>query len=257
MSAAAQTLLIDAEARHLFAVFHPANAIARAGVLFCPPFLHEHALSYRMFAVLGDALATHGVAALRFDYHGTGDSAGDDCALSLDGAIGDAALALDALRQRVGAAPLIVLGVRAGAWVAAALANRRDVSGLWLWQPVLDGAVHLRELHARDLAERRSTMRYPRGGGERSVPGTQTLIGFPCSTALSEQIGRARLQPAAGWPPLTVLDRASRAPAFESARQVVLAAGLGEWADRIDIDHFPLLAVRELAARLAASPEIA
>jgi len=256
MSAAPQPLLLDTDARRLFAVFHPAAAGTRAGVVVCPPFLHEHALSYRLFALLGDALAAQGIAVLRFDYHGTGDSAGDDTAFSLDGARADAALALDALRAHIGAAPAIALGARGGAFAAAALAEK-DLRGLWLWEPIVDGAAYLQELRDLDRAERTSATRYPNGGGERVSPGDETLIGFACSATLLEQLNGARLEPRNGWPPVTLLERAARTTPIDTARRIELAPGLGEWADRVDIDHFPLPAVRELATRLATSPELA
>jgi len=256
MSAAPQPQLLDADARRLFAVFHATDGAPRAGVLVCPPFLHEHALSYRLFALLGDALAAQNVAMLRFDYHGAGDSAGDDQAFSLDGARRDAALALAALRERIGGAPVVVLGARAGAFIATALADASNVRGLWLWEPVTDGAKYLAGLRELDRSERQSSRRYPNGGGERAWK-VETLIGFAFGDTQQREIESARLVVRENGPPVTLLERSSHATPISAARRIELAPGLGEWADRVDIEHFPLPAVRDLAARLAASPGIA
>jgi hypothetical protein len=256
MSAALQPLLLDGDDRGLFAVFHPATGRVRASLLICPPFLHEHAMSYRLFAMLGDALAQRGIAVLRFDYHGMGDSGGTDAAYSLDGAKRDARTALESLRIRMGGIAPIVLGARGGAIPAAALADAVPLRGLWLWQPVTDGAQYLAGLDVLDLEHRRSTRRYPNGGGERIAPGDRTIVGLPCTAALIDELASARIERGAKWPPLTVLEPADSPPSFPGTRRIALANGLHEWVTRVDIDHFPPPAVRDLAERLAASPEI-
>jgi len=256
MSAALQPLLLEGDDRGLFAVFHPALGRVRAALLICPPFLHEHAMSYRLFAMLGGELAQRGIAVLRFDYHGMGDSAGEDSTFSLESARHDARIALDALRSRIGGAAPIVLGVRGGAFAAASLADAMPLRGLWLWQPVTDGAQYLADLETLDLAHRRSTRRYPNGGGERVAPGDRTIVGLPCSATLIEEIKTARVERGAKWPPLTLIEPADAAPTFPGTRRIALANGLSEWVTRVDIDHFPPPAVRDLADRLAASPEI-
>ena len=256
MSAALQPLLLDGDDRGLFAVFHPVQGRARASLLICPPFLHEHAMSYRLFAMLGDALAQRGISVLRFDYHGMGDSSGSDVAFSLKGACADARIALEALRSRTGGAAPIVLGARGGAFAAAALADAMPLRGLWLWQPVVDGALYLTGLKELDQAHRQSTRRYPNGGGERIAPGDRTVVGLPCTAGLLEELASAHLERAAKWPPLTLLEPADAPASFPGTRRIALATGLYEWVTRVDIDHFPPPAVRDLADRLAASPEI-
>lgn len=256
MSAALQPLLLDGDDRGLLAVFHPAIGRVRASLLICPPFLHEHAMSYRLFAMLSDALAQRGISVLRFDYHGMGDSSGADAAFSLDGARSDARIALEALRSRMGGAAPVVLGVRGGALAAAALADTVPLRGLWLWQPVIDGAEYLAGLEVLDLEHRKSRRRYPNGGGERIAPGDRTLVGLPCSAALLDDLKSARIERGAKWPPVTLLEPADGPASFPGTRRIALATGLHEWVTRVDIDHFPPPAVRDLADRLAASPEI-
>lgn len=256
MSAALQPKLLERDGRALFTVFHPALGRQRAAVLVCPPFLHEHAMGYRLFAMLGDQLAQRGIAVMRFDYHGMGDSAGAAAAFSLAGAATDAAFVGEMLKERSGDAAPIVLGVRAGALVAAALAGRMPLRGLWLWQAVVDGRRYLAELEAIDRAQRGSAQRFPNGGGERVASGERVLVGMPCAAAFLDELAGARLERGANWPPLTLLESADAATDFAGARRIALAPGLHEWVGRVDISHFLLPAVRDLAERLAASPEI-
>ena len=66
----------------LYGVCHePEPTRARPlGVVLCQPILHEAADARRAMRALGDQLAAAGVATLRFDYSGTGDSGGEDVA---------------------------------------------------------------------------------------------------------------------------------------------------------------------------------
>jgi alpha/beta superfamily hydrolase len=251
MSNLLQPLLLDADSRRLFAVYHPAAGQPRAGVVICPPFLHEHALSYRLFALLGDALAAQNVAVLRFDYHGTGDSAGGDEEFTMDSARDDAVRALSVLRDRAGSLPMFALGARAGALVGAALAAAVELQGLWFWQPVTDGAAYLDALRQRDDAERHSLIRYPNGGGMKDVGVRDTLLGFHCSNTLLEQLARARLQPDARWQRSAVLDANDTANALTTNHRIALGPALTAWADRVDMGHFPVPPVREVAKELA------
>src|SRR5262245_27042595 len=66
--------------RSLFGWYHAAAGDVRAttGVVICAPLGHEHINSHRSLRHLADRFAAAGLPALRFDYHGTGDSSGYD-----------------------------------------------------------------------------------------------------------------------------------------------------------------------------------
>lgn len=127
----------------LYGVLHePApDAFAGRGVLLCPPFGQEAIRSHRVFRVLADRLARAGIAALRFDYHGTGDADGDDDEISLPGWLDDVAAADALLRRRLGARQTVWLGLRLGAAVAALASARVGTPPrtLLLWDAVTDG----------------------------------------------------------------------------------------------------------------------
>src|SRR5438270_2246619 len=75
----ATPLWFGPDGRELFAWLHvPDSGTARAGVVLCPPVGYEYAATHRTFRTLAERLEQHGIAALRLDYDGTGDSAGSD-----------------------------------------------------------------------------------------------------------------------------------------------------------------------------------
>src|SRR4051812_14593525 len=65
--------------RYLFAWHHPAQPAKRRGaaVVLCPPLGSDYVGVYRVWRTLAERLAALGFDVLRFDYQGTGDSAGD------------------------------------------------------------------------------------------------------------------------------------------------------------------------------------
>lgn len=250
MTPPAQPLLLDADGRRLFSILHSPQGRARAGVLMCAPILHEYVRSYRLFALLGDALANHGVAALRFDYYGTGDSGGADTEFNLAGATTDAARALETLRRHIGNAPAIVLGIRAGAFPAARVAAH--ARALWLWQPIRNGRTYLDALDRRDDDERRSSYRYSRRFEARQIEYADSLMGFPCSERLTASLQDAPDPLSVPLRIPTVMcdhDAAAKAP--PNVTTLELAPALTDWAAQVEMQHQPARPVQEVAGRLA------
>ncbi|MDQ0070839.1 alpha/beta superfamily hydrolase [Variovorax boronicumulans] len=208
--APAQPLMFGPASRQLFGLFHPADE-ARAddsAVLVCPPFGQEGLRTHRFFKVLAERFARAGIATLRFDFHGTGDSPGDESQGELDGWRRDLCAAHEELRRRAPGKRIVWVGARLGATLAvlAARNGRCDPVRLVLWEPVIDGrryARFLREQHVAaidasfcipDLSWRRSLGRDP-----AALP--EEALGALLSPALREQLGA--LTP--GTLPLTAL----------------------------------------------------
>lgn len=143
-------------ARRLFGWYHapsPATARNRAVVL-CAPLGHEALHTHAAYRYLAEQLAAAGFAALRFDYDGTGDSAGGD---DDEGRVGSwlesIGFAINALRQHSGAGAVSLFGVRMGATLAAvAAAERGDIAELLLWAPCRSGRLWRRELRVLQAA---------------------------------------------------------------------------------------------------------
>jgi hypothetical protein len=73
-----EPLYFGPEARPLFGWLHRAPAPARLALAICNPFGYEAICTHRVLRHFAQAAAAAGVPALRFEYDGTGNSAGDD-----------------------------------------------------------------------------------------------------------------------------------------------------------------------------------
>jgi alpha-beta hydrolase superfamily lysophospholipase len=106
--------------------------------------------THRTYRHLAERLASAGFHALRFDYHGTGDSSGHaDEPGRLEAWLDNVASAIDELEAVAGVRSVDLFGVRVGATLAAlAAGRRRDVRSLVLWAPCASGRAYVRELRA-------------------------------------------------------------------------------------------------------------
>ncbi len=130
--------------------FHqPGDGQASGAILLCPPLGMEHIVSYRLLRRLASQLATDGMAVLRFDYPGTGDSTDgprDEGTVATWQASVHAAVDWLAARR---APRLALVGMRVGAVMAALEAvERTDVDALVLWDPCTTGRQYVREQRA-------------------------------------------------------------------------------------------------------------
>ncbi|HEY2902480.1 MAG TPA: alpha/beta hydrolase [Polyangia bacterium] len=139
----------------LFAWYHPPAAVADGdgvagdlAVVICPPFGYEAICAHRGLRALGDTLARAGLPVVRFDYHGTGDSSGDDRQPDRVAAwLGSITAAIDEAKRLSGRAQVALVGLRLGALLATtAAAGRSDVRALVLWAPCPSGKAFLREM---------------------------------------------------------------------------------------------------------------
>jgi alpha-beta hydrolase superfamily lysophospholipase len=157
-SAAAQTpepttaspLYFGPEDRPLFGWVHqPAGARSRGSIVLCQPLLREYISAHYSFRMLAEALAARGMTAIRFDYDGSGDSAGDgDDPGRIEAALESVRHAIE-LARRVSAGPLCLAGMRAGALLAARAAETcGPVAALVLWDPCRSGREFMREQSA-------------------------------------------------------------------------------------------------------------
>jgi alpha-beta hydrolase superfamily lysophospholipase len=146
----AEPLYFGPEARPLFGWLHHAAAPSRLGVVLCKPFGYEAICAHRVLRHFAEGAAAAGLPALRFDYDGTGDSAGDDREPGrLEAWIASIGHAVDTLRAQAHVERVALVGVRLGALLAALAAERRDdVDGLVAIAPIVSGKAYVRELRA-------------------------------------------------------------------------------------------------------------
>jgi len=149
----ARALWFGGDERPLFGWLHtPDDGVVRGAVVLCPPLGLEGVCSRRAFRHLAERLADAGMAVVRFDYDGTGDSAGgQNDPGRVDAWMGSVNRAVRLVRQ-AGAARVVVVGMRVGATIAACeLARAGGADGLVLWDPCASGRSYLREQQALGL----------------------------------------------------------------------------------------------------------
>lgn len=185
----------DGEQR-LYAALHRSRAASpRLGLVVAPPLLHEQPRSRRLLTELATAFAEAGVPCLRFDYFGTGDSAGGGEQLEFASMRRDLQHAAEALKVGGGVERIGVLAVRGAALPVFSWIREGGMAKLLvLWEPIVDGQGWLAELETRDAIERRSPKRYPIAAGALP-PGVSgddlQLMGYPVSAQLRRDIAQA------------------------------------------------------------------
>ncbi len=127
-------------------VHHPADGLASGGVVLCPPLAREWVNAHYCYRVLAEQLAAAGLLAVRFDYDGTGDSAGSDHDPDRTEAWLASIEAAVALVRQAGCRSVSLVGMRIGALLAAVAAARMGgVSAVVLWDPCPSTRSFLRE----------------------------------------------------------------------------------------------------------------
>ena len=176
--------------RRLFGIYEPPRAASqglRAAVL-CHPWGAEYLHAHRTMRQLAIRLSAAGYHTLRFDYFGTGDSAGDVAEADLKGWEADIETAIGEVRDTSGASRVALVGLRLGATLAASVAERRseDIDALVLWDPVVSGSEYLARLLA---ASATATPHGPAGVTSRSGgPGGREILGFLLTDIVAREI---------------------------------------------------------------------
>lgn len=178
-------LFFGSTTRQLFGAYHPppASVAGRGAALLCPPWGQEYLVSHRIFRRLAVRLSESGYHVLRFDYFGTGDSAGEREDGDLANWQSDAEVALEELRDMSGFATVATFGIRLGAVIAWRLASTRsDVHTTVLWDPVVDGVEYVQELRAAQADADRWLLTPARQRAD--VGDVQDLLGFPLTAEM-------------------------------------------------------------------------
>jgi pimeloyl-ACP methyl ester carboxylesterase len=225
-------------------MYHGVASHAPVGVLLCPPVGQALVRTHRVYRQLADGLATRGVPVLRFDYRGSGDSAGDSLAMDWQHCLDDIRSAAAELRVRSGCAMVVGFGAHLGGSLALAAASKAGLARLILWDPVLEGDGHVATLDRLQEALRVDPMHYAQPRPKEDMAGQ--WLGFPVSPGWRAQLAAWRAQPArvptlvidslpaAGdWSPLTApgtrvvaMQPATQWDDLHRLEQTILAPGL-------------------------------
>jgi pimeloyl-ACP methyl ester carboxylesterase len=129
--------------------------LKKTGVVLLYPGMQEYIRAHWAYRTLAGAFAAKSYPVLRFDYRGTGDSAGEPEDTTLDACVEDACTAANELRDTAGVQHVMFVGMRLGAAVAEMAADRLPfVRSTFLWNPVIDGHSYLAQLEHMDAAIR-------------------------------------------------------------------------------------------------------
>jgi alpha/beta superfamily hydrolase len=135
-----------------FFAWHHADSHAEATgmvAVVCPPIGSEYTRSHRSLRHLADRLARAGIPAVRFDYHGTGNSPGTDMDPGrVEAWLANIRDACALARERSGCESVCLVGVRLGATLAALASASVRPDLLVLWNAPVKGRPYVRELQA-------------------------------------------------------------------------------------------------------------
>lgn len=137
-----EAITLENEGEKIFCVMHrplPNHPGPVPAIAICPGFAGNKSGKHRIFVTLAKELAKEGIAVLRFDYRGAGDSEGDFQDITVEGKISDTLKCLDFLENdpQIDPSRIGLLGRSLGGAIALLAAGRhRSIKSLGLWAPV-------------------------------------------------------------------------------------------------------------------------
>jgi pimeloyl-ACP methyl ester carboxylesterase len=231
----------------------PVDQMARGGVLICPPLGPEYNWTYSTLRLLAKELAEQGFAVVRFDYSGTGQSAGDLTRAWPKRGLLDSIDQGAAVLREVGIDRMSIVGMRVGGTAAATWATgHHALDALVLWDPSSSGQSFLREQRALHML-RRTTAAESEGdlsSTEKSVGGVE-IPGFVYPPEGVVELRRLKIvatDPPAAKRLLIVhrpsgLGRTSRGLIEGSAGEALVVEGI---EDMLVVGKIPTSAVRQV-----------
>jgi uncharacterized protein len=158
----------------------------RRGVILCPPFWYEYVNAHRAYRQLAVRLFHAGFPVLQFDYSGSGDSGGDEEQARIPQRLADISTAIDEIRRRSDLAEVFLMGLRLGGTLSMMSgAQRGDVAGLVLWDPIVDGRAYIQQMRTVHR-ERLGSSPKPKGGLKDRLH--LEILGFPLTRLVCEDL---------------------------------------------------------------------
>jgi pimeloyl-ACP methyl ester carboxylesterase len=186
-----KTMFFGDSAEPLYGAYHPPTTSVRGAraILLCYPGVPEYSSAHWDFRRLAASLSQKGHHVLRFDYYGTGDSAGETTEASVERAIQSTRQAARELLDIAGARTLSVVGYRMGAAVAfEACRDGLKAQDLLLWEPVVHGGEYVSQLERWDRKRLSQLLHFVRSRQRRNE-----LLGYPLPPRLRAELTRLDL----------------------------------------------------------------
>lgn len=173
--------------QQLFGVYEPArnNSGENRAAVLCNPAGNEYVHAHRTMRNLASRLSKAGLHVLRFDYFGTGDSAGDNGEGHPHRWCDDIEAAMSELKDMTGGTRMTLIGLRLGANLAARVAarNTRAVEALVMWEPLVAGT-------EADLLFTDDDTDVAATAAAQAIPSSQTLVLLTDQDSRSLHTGR-------------------------------------------------------------------
>jgi len=177
-------LVVSSGQQRVFGMLHrPVGIASPPLVVFMHGFASNKYGHNRAYVTFAEELCRHGIAAIRFDFRGSGDSEGSPSAVSFEDLIEDAVSILHYAQdlKDIDTNNIGVFGSSLGGTIAVMAANQfPHLKAMALWSPVASG-----ELWVRDFVSQ---------SPEYMKKDPRTLLssyrGVPLSPAFREQFGR-------------------------------------------------------------------
>lgn len=216
--------------------------------LLVSPWGFEDMPVRKFYREISEALASQGIASLRFDLPGTGDSAEASADITLDGWLNAIAAAAEETGRLSGASKLVLIGHGLGATLSL-LAEARipNLAGLALLAPVTSGRIFAREtalwwkMIAADLGL----------GAEFTETAALIIAGMTMPEPIAATIRKLREPDLTLSRPLPVLAVCRPGRESDGALADALEAG-GAAVTRLPYDGFDALVVNPLISRTPA-----
>lgn len=218
-------IFLGEEGQEVFGWIHRAGSkgFGGTGVVICSSFGREELCAHRTSLHLAQAAVGAGMPAIRFDYHGTGDSAGGDSDPDrVSSWVASVRLAIEGLKAQTGVTQVCLVGIRLGVTLAAVAAEGRDdVVAMVAIAPVVSGKAFTRELRmlagtSSGPAANTSPAAYIESGGFMLTAQTQADISAIDLTKRAQHPGLRCL----------ILDR-DEAPTARAWMEQLISAGGG------------------------------
>lgn len=137
-----ESIVFEIEGQKLFGIMHlPLNQKKAPAVLMCHGLAGNKTGRFRIYVNLAKELAREGIASLRVDFRGCGDSDGEFSEATVNGFVKDAQVSLDHLINHPGIDPkrIGIFGRSFGAAIALMAAHQcKTVKSIVLWAPLYD-----------------------------------------------------------------------------------------------------------------------
>jgi pimeloyl-ACP methyl ester carboxylesterase len=257
-----EPLVFGSSERPLFGMYHPGSerGFFTRGVVLAYPLGNEYFSAYSSFRQLALQLSQAGRPILRFDYYGTGDSAGETGEGDVRQWCDDLRSAIEELRATARVEVVDLVGLRLGASIAALVASEEPVERIVLWEPVVHGRTYLDELQEAQARFLEISSSRPRGAAAGGA--SFEAVGFPVSPELERSIEDLTLLTLDQAPSqalvlareddrsATLLEAHLRSLGCATARREVCGPRLWDWERGINDSLIPRDALAEIGAFL-------